>query len=62
MYSDQSLLVRHSKTLEYKDYVRYYVGFDPEAPSLTESMNGPQHGGGSDLKGYALQEDREDVL
>ena len=48
--------------LEYKDYVRDYVGFDPEAPSLTESTNGPQHGGGSDLEGYALQKDRNNVL
>ena len=37
------------------------VGFDPEAPTLTESVDGPQHDGGSDLEGYTLQEDRNDV-
>ena len=41
--------------------IRDYVRFDPEIPTLTESMDGPQHGGGSDLEGYALQEDRNDV-
>ena len=38
-----------------------YVGFDSEAPTFTKSTDGPQHGGGPDLKGYALQEDRKDV-
>ena len=31
--------------LEYKDYVRYIS----EAPALTKTAYGPQHGGGSDL-------------
>ena len=48
--------------LEYKDHVRDYVRYDSEAPALTKTMYGPQHGGGSNLKGYALQEDRNEVL
>ena len=35
--------------LEYKDYVRDYVNYDSEAPALTKTAYGPQHGGGLDL-------------